>query len=116
MSACQPLHRLQIERAATFWQRFVGLLGRASLGADEALLISPCNNIHTCFMRFTIDVVFVDRGGVVVAVMPRVRPWRVAIATKAYACVELAAGGAERFGLQVGQSLPAVSSAVRRVA
>lgn len=116
MSERAPLHSLRIQSAASFWQRFVGLLGRSSLAPDEALLITPCNNIHTFFMRFAIDVVFLDRSGVVVAIVPRVRPWRVAIARKAYACLELAAGGAERFGLHVGQSLPVMGDALGSVA
>ena len=40
-----------------------GLLGREGLGEDAALIIAPCNGIHTWFMRFTIDVVFVDKAG-----------------------------------------------------
>ena len=116
MNATLPLEQLRIQTAATFWQRLVGLLGRRAMAPDEALLITPCNNIHTFFMRFAIDVVFVDDGGVVLAIVPEVRPWRVAMARRAHACLELSAGGAARVGLQVGQYLPALGSERRRLA
>lgn len=99
------LGAMRVSTAANFWQRFIGLLGRAGIDVDEALLITPCNNIHTCFMRFAIDVVFINRDGVIVAIVPQLRPWRMAMARGAHACLELAAGGAQRFGLAPGQQL-----------
>ncbi len=101
-----PLSAMRLCTASTFWQRLVGLLGRKGLDADEALLIIPCNNVHTCFMRFSIDVVFLDRDGAIVATVPRLRPWRIAASRPAHACLELAGGGIERFGLKRGQQLP----------
>ena len=55
----------------------VGLLGRSSLKPGEALVIEPCNSVHTAFMRFTIDVVYVDKAGRVVKVSPNMRPFRI---------------------------------------
>ena len=43
--------------ASTFWQRLIGLLGRRSLPAGEALLLQPCRSVHTLFMCFAIDLV-----------------------------------------------------------
>ncbi len=63
--------------ARSFRQRLVGLLGRAGLDPGEALLLEPCSSIHTAFMRFAIDVVYVDRAGKVVKVVPELRPFRV---------------------------------------
>lgn len=105
------LNQMRLHVAGTFWQRFVGLLGRRHMAPDEALLIAPCNNVHTCFMRFTIDVVFLDRRGVVMKIVPHLRPWRVAMARKAYCCLELSDGGARRFGLRIGQAMPAIQRA-----
>ena len=51
---------MRIHVARSFLQRARGLLGRAPLAADEALLIRPCSSIHTFGMRFAIDVVFID--------------------------------------------------------
>jgi uncharacterized membrane protein (UPF0127 family) len=64
-------------RANTFLTRLVGLLGRSALKPGEALLIEPCSSVHTAFMRFTIDVVYIDKGGKVVKTSPNMRPFRV---------------------------------------
>jgi hypothetical protein len=69
-----------------------GLLGRDGLPPGHALLIAPCTSIHTWFMRFPIDVIFVKRDGRVVKIRAAVPPWRFVIALGAYAVVELPAG------------------------
>lgn len=71
-----------------------GLLGRDGLPEGHALAIAPTNAVHTFFMRFPIDIVFVARSGRVVKVCEAVRAWRIAIGLGAFAVVELAAGGA----------------------
>src|SRR5690606_20119829 len=52
----------RIEVATTFFSRLKGLLGRNSLGAGESLRIDSCSSIHTFFMRFAIDALFVDKS------------------------------------------------------
>jgi uncharacterized membrane protein (UPF0127 family) len=69
-----------------------GLLGLDEMPDGEALIIAPCNAIHTWFMRFTIDVVFVRKTGEVIKRYDGVRPWRMAFAWRAFAAIELAAG------------------------
>jgi uncharacterized membrane protein (UPF0127 family) len=96
---------LHIEVASSFLQRLKGLLGRADLSANEALLLAPCSNIHTAFMRFPIDVVFLDRQGTILAVFDDVQPWRVAAAWGAHACLEMASGAAASRGLRPGMQL-----------
>jgi uncharacterized membrane protein (UPF0127 family) len=81
-----------VELALTRATRNRGLLGRDSLPAGHGLLIAPCWSIHTFFMRFAIDVVFVTRDGRVVKVRRNVRPWRIAVGPGAYAVLELPAG------------------------
>ena len=82
-----------MEVARTSWSRFIGLMGRADLPAGRALWIEPCNSIHMFFMRFAIDVLFLDRDGVVKRVLLRLRPWRVSpIVFGARTVVELPAG------------------------
>ena len=71
-----------------------GLLGRDDLPAGHALVLAPCSGIHTFFMRFALDVVFVSRDGEVLKVRRHLRPWRLAICPGALAVVEFAAGGA----------------------
>jgi uncharacterized membrane protein (UPF0127 family) len=87
------------------WTRLRGLLGRRGLGADEGVLLRPVGAIHTLFMRFPIDVVFLDRDYVVVKVAHEVRPWRFAAARHAKVVLELAAGAAGRKRLAVGERL-----------
>ena len=54
------------ERASSFKDRFVGLMGRRSLAFGEGMHIAPCNSIHTFFMRIPIEVVFLDPDGLIV--------------------------------------------------
>lgn len=78
--------------ADTVWRRFVGLMGRNHLPDEEGLFLSPCSSIHCFFMRFPIDVVFVDKNNTVVAIYPNKQPWSLAIPGKdAYAAIEAAA-------------------------
>jgi uncharacterized membrane protein (UPF0127 family) len=82
-----------------------GLLGRRKLPSGEGLLLRPASSVHTLFMRFSIDVVFLDRDGEVVKIAASVRPWRTAGARGAKAVLELPAGEAERRELRVGDRL-----------
>ena len=93
-----------VEGAFDSRSRRRGLLGRDTL-ADSALVIAPCNLVHTFFMRFSIDTVFVDRDGVVVRVRHQVRPNRVAGAWGAFATIELGAGHAREAGVRAGDRL-----------
>jgi uncharacterized protein len=87
------------------WSRMRGLLGRDGLEQGEGLLLKPCGSVHTLFMRFPIDVVFLDRELFVVAVRPEVRPWRTAGARGAKVALELAAGEAARLRIAPGMRL-----------
>jgi uncharacterized membrane protein (UPF0127 family) len=94
--------------------RLKGLLGRAGLDKGEALLIRPASSIHTFFMRFPIDVVFVDRSLRIVGVSPNLPPWRVAARRRAHAVLELAAGECETRGIEPGTTLTLVPNALPR--
>ena len=72
--------------------RLRGLLGRQGLGAGEGLLLRPAPSIHTWFMRFAIDVVFLDAELRVLRVAQAVKPWRFAGCRGARAVLELASG------------------------
>jgi uncharacterized membrane protein (UPF0127 family) len=82
--------------------RLRGLLGRKGLEPGEGLLLRPSNSIHMFFMRFAIDAVFLDAEGVVVGVVPRLRPWRMALRRGAKAVLEVGAGEAERARVATG--------------
>ena len=93
-----------LETAFDSRSRNRGLLGRTAL-IDTALVLAPCNAIHTFFMKFPIDVVFADRSGRVVRVVKSLPAWRIAMAPRAYATIELPAGHAERARLAPGHRL-----------
>ncbi len=88
--------------ADTPWLRLRGLLGRSSLAGEEGILLRPAGAIHTFFMRFPIDAVFLDRELAVLKVAAGLRPWRLAACRGAKAVLELPAGGAARAGLGPG--------------
>ena len=99
---------LSLECAFESATRRKGLLGRTSLPGGAALIIAPCNSIHTFFMRFAIDVAFVARDGRVVRVSRAVPAWRIRLALRAFAVVELAAGALERSKTREGDHLSVV--------
>ena len=89
-----------------FWARLRGLIGRAPLEPGEGLLIVPCNCIHTHFMRFPIDVLYLNRDQEVVGIDHALRPWRFGhIYRGARSVVELPAGSAKATNTQVGDRL-----------
>jgi uncharacterized membrane protein (UPF0127 family) len=93
--------------AARPLRRMRGLLGRGSLPRGEGILLRPAASIHTFFMRFPIDVVFLDRELVVVGIDRDLRPWRASARKRAHSVLELAAGECERHGLLEGDVLVA---------
>ena len=98
------------ELADRMFSRLRGLLGRAGLPRGEGMLIRPTWSIHTAFMRFPIDVVFLDRELRVLAVRPQVRPWRAAAKLRAHSVLELAAGECERLRIEAGDRLALASA------
>jgi uncharacterized protein len=94
--------------AETPLARLRGLLGRSGLSSGEGMLLRPASSIHTAFMRFPIDAVFVDHADRVVKVVSHLRPWRTAACRGSRAVLELPAGEARRVGLRPGVSLTQV--------
>lgn len=82
-----------------------GLLGRSGLEPGDGMLIDAAPSVHMFFMRFPIDVVFLDRDWKVVRVVHGLRPWRVAGARRAVAALELPAGSAAEAGIEEGDVL-----------
>jgi uncharacterized protein len=87
-----------------------GLLGRDSFAEGSAMVIAPSNAIHTFFMRFSIDALFVRRNGVVVKVRRNIPPWRAAASLWAYAVIELPAGTLGVDDARVGDVLTMVAA------
>lgn len=66
----------QVVLAKSFLPRLKGLLGYKSLPVGRALVLHPCSSVHTCFMKFSIDVVFLDSSGRVINFLEKLAPWR----------------------------------------
>ena len=96
----------RVERATTIRARLRGLIGRAELKAGDALLIEPCTAIHTFFMRFPVDAVFLTREHRVIRAIPGLGPWRATrVYPRATMVVELPAGTLARTGTHEGDAL-----------
>jgi uncharacterized protein len=100
----------RLEAAFDSATRKKGLLGRDRLEPGGGLVIAPCGGIHTCFMRFPIDVLFMARDGRVVKVCAAVKPWRLAIALSAFCVIELPAHAAAHAETRAGDRLELIAS------
>jgi hypothetical protein len=83
-------------------RRLRGLLGKRDLPSGHGVLLRPAWSIHTAFMQFPIDVVFLDADQIVIKIMPRLSPFKTASCRGAREVVELRAGECERRGLALG--------------
>ncbi len=93
-------------RADSFLTRFKGLLGVAHLAPGDGLHITPCNSVHTFFMKIPIDVLFLDASQRVVGVAHALAPWRVSqVYFGAKSVLELPAGTAAATLTQAGDAL-----------
>ena len=104
---------LKIRVADRFISRALGLLGGAPLDPAVGLLISPCSSIHTLGMRYSIDVVFMDREAQVLRVCANVRSGRIRFVFGARAVLELRSGVAARHGIKPGTRLVELTPALR---
>jgi len=95
----------RLEPAFDSESRKRGLLGRDSLDAGTALLIAPCSSVHTFFMRFPIDVIFVDRSGRVRKTYAAMPARRIAFAWGGFVAIELAAGALAAHEVRRGDML-----------
>ncbi|TAN39046.1 MAG: DUF192 domain-containing protein [Verrucomicrobia bacterium] len=94
-------------RADDFWRRAIGLLGHARLPSDAGLWLVPCSAVHTCGMRFALDLLFLDHDGRVVRLSRNVPPWRFFVGggARAVSVIELAAGWLPRDAVALGDQL-----------
>lgn len=92
--------------ASSYAARFFGLMGRKMVEDGGGILLTKTASIHSCFMRFRFDAVFIDRENRVVKVVPAMRQWWLAFGGRgAKDVIELPAGVAERTGTQAGDLL-----------
>lgn len=92
--------------AGSLFKRIQGLLGRKSFDQGQALIIKPCNSIHTFFMRFPIDALFMDKNHKVIQALSEVKPFKL---TKAYFqadyVIELPSGMIKNSSTAIGDQL-----------
>ncbi len=86
-------------------ERRAGLLKQDSLAEGCGLWIIPCEGIHTFFMRFAIDVIFLDKQNRVRKIRPALRPWRLSACITAKSVLELPAGTAQQTQTELGDQL-----------
>ena len=102
---------LEIIKAENYFTRLAGLMFRRKLPAATGLLLAPCNSVHMCFMRFAIDVIYLDKEYNILKVVKNLKPWiGLSMCNKAWAALEMKAGEAERCGLKVGTQLICMDS------
>lgn len=95
-----------VTEARGFWTRGLGLMGRAPLGTGRALWLVPCRSIHTGFMRFNLDVLFLDGGMQVVRRVNGIPPWQTVWGgRRAVSVVEMQAGWLPDDAARVGDVL-----------
>src|SRR5436305_8841238 len=95
----------RIALAGTSSQRRTGLLKHNTLPQGSGLWIKPCEGVHTMFMKFAIDVLYLDRKARVRKIRHALVPWRVSLCLIANSVLELPAGTAVTTKTQVGDQL-----------
>ena len=95
----------RVRKTTNFFDRMIGLLGTSKLENDEGLLIEPCSSVHTFGMRYSIDVLFLDRQLTIVKTVESLKPWRVAASGLSSLVLELAENSIDTLQLKTGQQL-----------
>ena len=89
-----------------WWGRLRGYIGHSEPSPGEGILLIPCDGVHTFWMKFDLDVVFLDHHGMVLEVIRSLRPWKWTRRVKgARSVLEMPAGMIDRSGTQVGDLL-----------
>lgn len=92
----------RVHTALSFWQRLRGLMLRRRLQPGHGMLFPHCSSVHTCLMRFPIDVIYLSADNEVLKVVPSIKPWRLSLCPGAESVLEGPAGTADRAGLEPG--------------
>jgi uncharacterized membrane protein (UPF0127 family) len=90
-----------VDIADTPWDRFWGLMNKPGVPEGYGLWIVPCSDIHSLFMRFEFDAVFVDKQGKVVKLVENMKPWGLSLAKGAHAVLELDGGVIAKSGIRL---------------
>jgi uncharacterized membrane protein (UPF0127 family) len=99
----------EVRSASNAWERAVGLIGTPGLPAGSGLWLEPCSTVHTVGMRFTIDVVLLNKAGRVLAIAPNVPPLRPYVSHRSTAIVVELPAGATSQSVCIGDELVLVN-------
>ena len=95
---------IDVELADTFAKRLRGLMFRQRPATGRGLLLAPCDGVHMLFMRFAIDVIYLDKNFCVKKIVRNLRPWLgLSVCFGAWAALEMPSGEADRLKISVGQ-------------
>ena len=101
-----PVLANQVRTADSFLTRLVGLLDKKEIFPGEALVITQCQQIHMFFMKFSLDVVFVDRSDVVVGLVENIKPFAMSpIFLQSHRAIELPAGAISKSRTSLGDTI-----------
>lgn len=94
------------EIANTFFKRLKGLLGRSSLPDQTGMLIYPCNQVHSYFMKFPFDAVFLTRDNRVIYIIENMQRGKISpLLPKAYSVLELPSGTVRKAQIKIDDKL-----------
>jgi len=91
--------------ASGMLSRMKGLLGRRGLPQGESIILRPCSSVHTLFMRFTLDVLYLDKEQRVVKLVRDLKPWRLSAARRAHEAIEFEAGHLQGVEIEPGDKV-----------
>tara|TARA_B110000908_G_scaffold5658_2_gene7214 strand:+ start:3458 stop:3820 length:363 start_codon:yes stop_codon:yes gene_type:complete len=98
----------EVKRTETMFERMRGLLGSAVLTPNTGLWISSCNSIHSFFMGFSIDVLYLDKNNTILRVIEDMPPWSINACWPARSVIELRQGQVAVLGIQPGDSVQCI--------
>ena len=95
----------QTQRTETIFERMRGLLGIDALATDAGLWINSCNSVHSFFMAFNIDVLYLDKNNSVLRIIKGMRPWGINACWPARSVIELGHGQVDLLGIELGDNI-----------
>lgn len=95
----------EVQRTSSMLERMQGLLGKPPLENRQGLLLVPCSSVHTFFMAYPLDLVFLDKHWRITKLVPALKPWRMAWSLAAAMVLEMRANSMENMALSPGQTL-----------
>ena len=95
----------EVQKTKTPFERARGLLFRPSLEENQGLLITPCNSVHTFFMRYPLDLIYIDKELKVIKAVEDIYPWRMSMSRGAKGVIECKTGTIQKHELKINTHL-----------